>query len=367
MAKVKLKSDHHLTNKTLGAVVIGTGGQGLRRAQAVRMATGWRLAGIFDSDINHCQPAAGKCNCNSFETIEEALSCNQAQVAIIATPPATHDTLIFKALERGLHVLCEKPLTIHPAMAEPYLNLAESRNLQIATGFNHRFFSPVIDLQNHVKAQTIGKVLEIRGQIGEQPPEAILDGWHGNPLISGGGVLTDNGSHLLDLARLFMKGETGVDLISLEMMPGRPGIEDHCEMQLTDDDELKAHLITTWRSHGDPYLKMEVHGESGVICISAFPWKLTLERPGQKPEIMHYLFDRLAMKVMGRWAEGLETSLIRELQSFRHCILNPDENTKAHATGRNGHEIANLIDEARKQSAQAHQTSTVQYNNRQIA
>lgn len=367
MATIPLKSDDHSSRKSLSAVVIGTGGQGIRRAQAVRLARGWHLAGVFDSDTERCRAAARKCNCNSFETVEAALNCNQAEVVIIATPPASHDNLIFKAVEHGRHVLCEKPLTIHPEMARQYLSLAENRNLQIATGFNHRFFSPVIDLVNEINAQSIGKVLEIRGQIGERPPEAILHGWHGNPLISGGGVLTDNGSHLLDLARLFMNGATMTDLISFETIPDRPGIEDHCEMQLADADGLKAYLTASWRKQGEAYFQLEIQGETGLIRISAFPWKLTLEKPGRKPLVKNYIFDRVAMKLMSRWAEGMETSLIRELQSFRHSILNPDQKSISHATGRDGHAIATLIDEAKKISAVAATTLPVKCNNRQIA
>ncbi len=367
MSALHREKKQSLANKSLGVAVIGAGGQGARRAQAVRLANGWHLEGIFDSDMIRSREAAEKWKCHCFESVDDAINSANVDVVMIATPPGSHDELIIKALENGRHVLCEKPLTINPTLAEQYLHLARCRQLQLATGFNHRFFKPVLDLKNLVKDQAIGNVLAIRGHIGEQPPAAILDGWLGNPLISGGGVLTDNGSHLIDLARVLMNNAQLKDTIVFERMTGRSGIENHCEFILTDENGLNAHLTTSWKTPDAKYLMLEVRGELGVISISAFPWRLTIERPGQKMLTKKYLIDRMAMKAMSRWAEGLELSLIRELKSLRQSILTPDHPASFHATGHDGLATAHIINRIRNESENMVKTISQSNLSRQIA
>ena len=340
-----------LPTKTLNAVVIGVGGQGSRRSKSIQFSRGWKLVGLYDDNHDLARRAARKWNCHCFTDPIEAINSDQTHIVCIATPPSSHDDFILKAVQANRHVLCEKPLTIRPEMIRDHLLEAEEKELLIATGFNHRFYSPVLDAMQLISQNAIGAITEINGRIGQRPDHTLLNGWMGNYLLSGGGVLVDNGSHLIDLACLFLDGNISTEVIDYRSLKDRIGIDEHVVLQLKDSQGLKANLKASWIEPEAPYLSMELKGESGMIRLSAFPWRLEIEKPGQRTEIKSYLTDRIAMKCLGFLASGLETSLMREMKSIRHSILKIKEQGIKHSTGIEGLIIAEIIENIKKTKA----------------
>lgn len=336
----------------LGAIVIGCGGQGLRRAQAVRLATGWKLNGIYDTDTGRADTAAARLGCKSIANIESAMADRHTDVVIVATPPAFHDNLILQGLEAGKHVFCEKPLVIDSLKAIQFAELAASKNRILATGFNHRFYAPVMEAYEIVRNGMIGGVESIQARIGCRPDASALSGWLGNPFISGGGVLTDNGSHAIDLVRLFLGELQSVKSSELRFNPDHPGIDQHCESSLVFEDGIEAGLTCSWLDENAPYLDFNINGSAGSIHFSAFPFKLHVEHKTGFSRTFSYWGDRLKMKMMGRSAPGLESSLVRELSSVRRQIMGQSDQTLAmnHATGHDGTQAAATIEKIRLQA-----------------
>ena len=341
--------------KPLNLLLIGAGGQGTRRARATQLSKGWKLAGVFDNNQELAAEMARKWRCRHFSDATQAISADTIDVVAIATPPASHDDYIIKSIHSGRHVICEKPLTIFPQLAIDYLKEADQKNLIIATGFNHRFYKPVINASELLRSNTIGRLIEINGRIGQRPEESVLNGWMGNCLLSGGGAIVDNGSHLIDLAMLFLDSNISAELIDCISIQDRSGIDEHTELRLTDSHGLQANLKASWNEPEEPYLKLEIKAESGLIRISAFPWRLELDKPGHKTISKQYLFDRITMKGLGFLANGLEMSLVHEMQSIRQSILKLNQVRMKHATGSDGQRIAELIEELKNQAGLSEQ------------
>lgn len=322
----------------LGAIVIGCGGQGLRRAQAMRLASGWKLNGIYDIDKTRAESAAASLGCKTISNLEAVMADRGTDVVIIATPPAFHDDLILNGLEAGKHILCEKPLVIDSLKAFQYAEMAAKNNLVLATGFNHRFYAPVIEAYEIVRNGMIGRVESIQARIGCKPDASALSGWLGNPFISGGGVLTDNGSHAIDLLRLFLGELQSVKSAEIRFEPDYPGIEQHCESTLVFEDGIEAELTCSWLDASSSYLDFNIKGSSGTIRFSAFPFSLHVEHKIGFSRTISYWGDRLKMKWMGRYAPGLESSLVRELGSVRRQMSGETDQSSGvnHATGNDG-------------------------------
>jgi predicted dehydrogenase len=108
-------------------------------------------------------------------------------------------------LEAGLHVFCEKP----PGRSvEDIANVIEcerrNSHLKLMYGFNHRYHDSVQDALKILRSGELGKVINMRGMYGKgrlitfnQPD------WRTKREIAGGGVLLDQGIHMVDLMRLF--------------------------------------------------------------------------------------------------------------------------------------------------------------------
>lgn len=109
------------------------------------------------------------------------------------------------ALNRGLHVFCEKP----PArnMEELLLVLQAEKlnpNLKLMYGFNHRYHESVREALQLVRSGTFGKLINIRGVYGKSKLVTFDQAdWRAKRELSGGGVLLDQGIHMVDLMRLF--------------------------------------------------------------------------------------------------------------------------------------------------------------------
>lgn len=350
MGQRRLRSD------SLRAVVLGVGGQGLRRAQAIRLANGWSLAGVYDSDQARAVDAARRLGCETWPTEAEAIVRSGADVIVIATPPATHNRQIEAALHAGRHVLCEKPLTVDADSAIFLAREAQRRDLVLATGFNHRFYTPVQKVLECQRSSRLGQICHVEAAIGHPPDEATLDGWLGDRERSGGGVLVDNGSHLVDLIRA-IAGELGpVKLEAARWHDRRPGIDTFVKFCGESETGATLRAECSWENPERPYLAMEFVFERGVARISAFPWKSEFVEYGRPGTKHGHLRDRVVAKWLGFRAPGLEPSLVRELDSVRQAIRRPAEENVASefATAHDGARVAEIVESLRNQADAAY-------------
>ncbi len=109
-------------------------------------------------------------------------------------------------LEAGLHVFCEKPPGREPADISRVIACAEQHPaLKLKYGFNHRYHDSVQDALAIVRSGDMGRVLNIRGVYGKSKfiSYGQSSDWRTQRDIAGGGILLDQGIHMVDLMRLF--------------------------------------------------------------------------------------------------------------------------------------------------------------------
>ncbi|HLH92627.1 MAG TPA: Gfo/Idh/MocA family oxidoreductase [Xanthobacteraceae bacterium] len=109
-------------------------------------------------------------------------------------------------LQRGLHVFCEKP----PGRTVADVNAVKAEwqrhpGLQLKYGFNHRYHDSVRDALALMHSGKLGRVLNLRGVYGKS--QIVSYGsksiWRTQREVAGGGILLDQGIHMVDLIRLF--------------------------------------------------------------------------------------------------------------------------------------------------------------------
>ena len=109
------------------------------------------------------------------------------------------------ALKKGIHVFCEKP---PGRTVTDILKVIEVEkkypNLKLMYGFNHRYHESVKDALNIVRKGQLGKIINLKGVYGKSQIITFNQSdWRTKREISGGGVLLDQGIHMVDLMRLF--------------------------------------------------------------------------------------------------------------------------------------------------------------------
>ena len=107
-------------------------------------------------------------------------------------------------LENNLHVFCEKPPGRNVDDIKKVIECEKNNNhLKLKYGFNHRYHDSVKMALEIIKSGNLGTVVNIRGVYGKSKIIDFSGGWRSQRKISGGGILLDQGIHMVDLMRLF--------------------------------------------------------------------------------------------------------------------------------------------------------------------
>lgn len=164
----------------------------------------------------------------------------ELDLIILATPPGTHVPLARAALEAGLAVVVDKPFAVTSADARGLVQLASERELPLTVYQNRRWDGEYLTLRKLLAQGALGQVYRFESRIERWSPEIVKPWKAAATAATGGGVLNDLGTHLIDQAvRLFGP----VEQVYGELDARRP-------RERTDDDAFVAlHHRNGVRSH----------------------------------------------------------------------------------------------------------------------
>ena len=128
--------------------VVGVGSLGFHHARILRDVPGARLVGVHDSDEARAAFVERELGVKAYSTLEALLG--DVEAAIVAVPTAEHHAVAMQALDRGVHLLIEKPLASTLEQAEEIVRRGAERGLLIATGHVERFNSALRAAEQYV-------------------------------------------------------------------------------------------------------------------------------------------------------------------------------------------------------------------------
>ncbi|MFA5774458.1 MAG: Gfo/Idh/MocA family oxidoreductase [Ilumatobacteraceae bacterium] len=155
------------------------------------------------------------------------------------------------ALQHGLHVFCEKPPARNMAELHQVLD-AEKRTpkLKLMYGFNHRYHDSIQDALHIIRSNELGAIINMRGVYGKSKLVTFDQAdWRANRDLAGGGVLLDQGIHMVDLMRLFA-GEFSEVHSFVSNNHWKYDVEDNAYALMKTSDGIVAMLnssATQWR------------------------------------------------------------------------------------------------------------------------
>lgn len=186
-----------MPNDRVSAVMIGCG-QFARRyhAPTLERDAAVRLAAIFDPRPNPAtMTLAQRTGATLVERLESLPTFSGKVMAIVTTPHTLHASHVRFALDRGWHVLCDKPFVQHLSEAVELDAKARARGLIGAVAFNRRYDRGCLAARDIVRSGGIGPVRYVETvQLGYE-----RSGWFLDPALGGGGPYTGRGSHMADL------------------------------------------------------------------------------------------------------------------------------------------------------------------------
>jgi myo-inositol 2-dehydrogenase/D-chiro-inositol 1-dehydrogenase len=195
-------------------VLVGAGRMGRNHARALAQIPGSiQVVAVVDPRIELARGLARTVlvGAEGFADLQGALGSVQAEAVIIAAPTPEHERLVDLALERHLHVLCEKPLTFDPVADIRLTQAAAGAGLRLQVGLWRRFARPWRECREAIRAGGIGQLLLIRTSQLDQvpPPIGFCD------RAVSGGLIVDCGVHEFDMIEWL----SGVRIRSVRVHP----------------------------------------------------------------------------------------------------------------------------------------------------
>ncbi len=274
-------------------------------------------------------------NLRWYETAQELLAREELDFADICAPPAMHARLIGEALEKGLHVLCEKPLVLAPEELPPLREMARGKDRILATVHNWRHAPVLAFAARLVREGALGEVRFCRWEtLREKPAAAAGDtaanNWRVDPAVSGGGILMDHGWHALYVVFGWLPQTP-------ERVRGRLSTRRHREWPIEDTAEVflecasgfRAEIFLTWAAD-ERRNRVTIEGTRGALRVDGNTLQLTMagshepaivrEFPGSLSEGSHHpdWFAAVAEEFLSEIGGG--TARGRSLEEAADCL-----------------------------------------------
>ena len=271
--------------------------------------------GIHDLDAAASKGMADKFGCTAYQNLEDFLNKAKPEAVILCTPPSTHAPLAMAMMERGISVLCEKPLSIRPENARAMLAAADAAGVVFTMASKFRYVDDVETARNLIHEGAIGEVVLLENTFAARVD--MKGRWNATPEIGGGGVLMDNGTHSADIVRYLLGPVGEVQATEGNRFQGLD-VEDTVHLFLRSESGVMASIDLSWSINKKLDYYIGIYGTEGIIRIG---WQEsfceTSNGEGRK------VFGRGYSK-LGAFASQLE-NFIGAMRGTEELRISPDE------------------------------------------
>jgi len=256
------------------------------------------LVGIADDDQKRGKEAAEKYGTKYYKSYEQLLRENLDGV-IICSENSRHRQLTEMAAEKGVHVLCEKPIATTVEDAQAMIQICRQKGVKLGIAFPCRFSPAMRRAKEMIDRGRIGEILAIMGTNHGRMP----GGWFIDRRLAGGGAVMDHTVHVVDLMRWILKDEVKTVYAEVGTLLHNIDIDDCGLLTMEFQKGVFATLDTSWSRPpwypiwGD--VTMEIVGTRGVISLDLFAQTLSV-------------YDQRNRVSWEDWGSSIDLGLIRD-------------------------------------------------------
>jgi predicted dehydrogenase len=245
--------------------IAGYGIVGKKRHECVNKIANAEVTAICDRKFAPGTSLGG--NVSVHQSYEELLG-NDLDVLFVCMPNDMAPIATAAGLEKGLHVFCEKPPGRNVEDIQKVIKAHEKvPAVVLRYGFNHRYHESVQEALAIIKSGELGQIINMRGVYGKSKLITFNQpDWRTKRDEAGGGVLLDQGIHMVDLMRLFA-GEFNEIYSFIENNHWKYEVEDNAYAMMRTDDGVVAMLnssATQWRHR----FSLDINLTKGSLVLS---------------------------------------------------------------------------------------------------
>ncbi|MGE0823130.1 MAG: Gfo/Idh/MocA family protein [Candidatus Binatia bacterium] len=258
--------------------IVGAGGIAHSYALAFADCREAQLVAVSDVRPEAAQALAEIFECRSFTSHEEMASAVALDAVVICAPPVTHPDLTMSFLERHIHVLCEKPFSIDIDSARKMVETARRTRTRLTMASKFRFAEDVIRARGIVTSGILGEIVLFENAFTSRVDMRAR--WNADPVMSGGGVLIDNGTHSVDLMRYFLGPLAEVQVVEGKRVQNLP-VEDTVRIFVRSVSGVMGSIDLSWSIDKELGSYLMIYGAQGTVSVG---WKESKYRQSSSRE-----------------------------------------------------------------------------------
>ncbi|HEY43182.1 MAG TPA: Gfo/Idh/MocA family oxidoreductase [Anaerolineae bacterium] len=240
-----------------------------------------RLAAVLRSDLGTEVELMEESRFGLRTTDPEEFFNQSLDIVDICTPNVLHMEQVEQAVQRKLHVYCEKPLAMNYEEARAMAQIAREAGVLTHVAFVLRYLPAIRQMKALLEAGRIGEILNFRGHMyhsGYLDPDRPMS-WRLRHSQSGGGVFADLGAHLIDLLHYLMGKVAWVRAATKTYISSRPVSRGATEREEVDVDdwalctmELESGAmgvleVTRMAAGAAEETALEIYGSQGALIF----------------------------------------------------------------------------------------------------
>jgi len=278
--------------RKLNVAVIGTGSWGRNHIRVYDELDSTSLMAIADIDEKAARGYGKKYNVDWYTDPKEVFSRRDIEAVSICTPTITHADLALQAINAGMHVLVEKPMTNTIEEAQNLIKAAESKGVHLSVGFVERFNPAVNKAMEIISEEKIGDVILAHTRRVSRRPLRIGDV----------GVIKDLAIHDIDIVNQLFKDKAQIVFASAGSIAH--SYEDYANILVCYEGNRSGFVETNWLTPRK-VRTLTVTGTEGILTVEYITQQVTVENNDQ-------LFQPFLQP---------GEPLMRELSSFTSSII----------------------------------------------
>ena len=277
-----------MSGRPIRAAILGCGSIARRHCEAFQ-ANGIPVVAVADTSPEAARTLAGLAGPGTavHPSAEALFDAGGFELLSICTPPLFHAEAAVRALERNLHVLCEKPLAANIADAREIEKAAARSSGRLMVAFRHRFLDSTERIRSLLAEGVLGDVILFRNEFHSSLTPAP-GSWFFQRRIAGGGCLIDTGSHSIDLFRHLFGEITGAEAVLNRRLPATD-VEDSAVLLVRSRENVSGVLVSSFGAVGRAEieitgrlgrLRYEYGGTIRLECPAANRHEVIVPKPG---------------------------------------------------------------------------------------
>lgn len=291
--------------------LVGCGDIGGYMAWFARLNRRIQLAACCDVSVERAAAFGRRFKISHTHTAYRQMLDQEALDAVyLAVPHDLHYEMIHAAVEAGVHVFVEKPITRTLAEGERIVQLVQGRDICVGVNYQYRYDSGCYALAQSVRKGEMGRIYYARCNLPWHREEGYFEqaGWHASLDQAGGGTLITQGSHLIDVVlwALGKRPAAATGYIARQKFK-HVEVEDLAMGAIELEEGVLVQVCSSMAASTEQALSIEVYGERGTALYSDRP------RP-------HVKFRGVRVKKARPPCRGVH-ALQRSLEAFRAWVM----------------------------------------------